>query len=459
VRIDPRVAPAVAAAAAQTKTAVPWLHLPQLFDPNDGVLAYGDDIYVKALAGDLDLNQAAAELTERVNARYGFEFGEVVSEVNCNHLEGTIEVWHMWMDEPGAATLAQIANNFMAFCPTLSIELSAVEREELYERYRNAAVQEQGPDLLIIDNQFVANLVIDGLVSDLTNLVEPEFLQRYVPGAQETMRYKGKLYGLPATVESMAMYYNTDLVTDPARDLTDLLNQAAPERQVILPIDFYFAYWGVPAFGGRLFDAEGRVILNEGGFAEWLSWLQRAQDQPGVKWTTDRQQALELFIQNEAAYLAGEKWMLTPLQRELGAGKVGVVPLPAGPRGEAGPFLVVGGLLLNQASGPTESALALAFAKYITDLESQTLLMEEANYVPANVNVDTTDHPAIGGFLTQARTAFVPPNDRVEQVLDMLYSDYNIYEEVLVGGQNPAEAVNILTKLVNETHNAAEPKD
>ena len=126
---------------------------------------------------------------------------------------------------------------------------------------------------------------------------------------------------------------------------------------------------------------------------------------------------------------------------------------------ETGPFLVVGGLLLNQASNPVESAIAFEFAKYITDLESQTLLMEQANYVPANVNIDTTDHPVIGGFLEQARTAFVTPNDRVDQVLFMWRSDYDIYREVLVGGQNPSAAVDHFTKAVNEAYHAAEPQN
>ena len=106
-----------------------------------------------------------------------------------------------------------------------------------------------------------------------------------------------------------------------------------------------------------------------------------------------------------------------------------------------------------------EGALALEFARYIAGLESQTLLMKQANYVPANVNVATTGHPIIGGFLEQARTAAVVPNDRVEQVVFMWYSDYDIYEEVLVGGQNPSKAVNIFTKLVNEAHNGAEPQN
>ena len=40
-----------------------------------------------------------------------------------------------------------------------------------------------------------------------------------------------------------------------------------------------------------------------------------------------------------------------------------------------------------------------------------------------------------------------------------LYSDYDIYQEVLVGDQNPSEAVNHLTKLVNEAFSPAKQKN
>jgi ABC-type glycerol-3-phosphate transport system substrate-binding protein len=444
VRIDPRVAPAVAAVAAQTKTAVPLLNLPQTFD----VLANGDDSYVRALAGDIGLNEAATELTNLVNAKYGLEAGEVATAVSCD-FEGTIEIWHSW-PEPEAIALNQIANNFMQLCPTASIQLTPISsQEELYTRYRTAVALDQGPDLLSLDTRWVVLLAADGLLHDLTDNVELTFLQRYVPGAQETMRYKGRLYGLPVSMEPMALYYNTDLVTDPARDLADLLNQAAPERPVVLPIDFLQAYWGVPAFGGRIMDAEYRVILDEGGFAVWLSWLQAAQDQPGMILTTDLQEAIGLFVQGKAAYLAGYKELLNLLQMELGTEKVGVVPLPAGPKGESGPYLGVEALLLNPASDVAERALALEFAKYVASLESQTLLMRQANLVPANVNVDTTAYPAIGGFLDQAGTSFVPANEMVHHMFTVFDWGDDLYQEVLLDGQDPVAAAINFSNFVN----------
>jgi len=352
--------------------------------------------------------------------------------------------------EPEATALTQIADNFMQLCSSASIRLTPTSSpEELYTRYRTAVAVGQGPDLLSLDTRWVVLLAADGLLHDLTDGVEPAFLQRYVPGAQETLRYKGRLYGLPIAMAPMALYYNTDLVADPARDLTDLLNQAAPERQVVLPINFVGAYWGVPAFGGRIMDADYRVILDEGGFAEWLNWLQVAQDQPGMILTTDLTEAIGLFVQGKAAYLAGDKALLNLLQTELGKEKVGVVPLPAGPRGESGPFLAVESLLLNPASDGAERVLALEFAKYIAGLESQTLLMQQANVVPANVNVDTTAYPAIGGFLDQSRTVFVPANEMVHHMFTVFDWGDDLYEEVLLDGQDPVVAAKNFTDFVN----------
>ena len=445
VRIDPRVAPALAAVVAQTKTAIPALNLPQVFD----VISAGDDIYVKALAGEMGLNEAARDLTQQVNIKNGFESKPTVSEGACS-ISGDIQVWHSW-PEPDATVLGQIANGFIEQCPLVSIELQGATRDDLPDRFWEAASLSQAPDLLLIDNQYVARLAAAELVNDLTNDVDSEFLQRYVPGAQETMRFKGKLYGLPISMESMALYYNTDLVTDPARDLTDLLNQAAPEQQVVVQLGFYRAYWGIQAFGGQMFNADDQIALNEGGFSDWLTWLQKAEDQPGITLINDQDEALALFAQGKAAYLTGEKWMLNPLQEVLGREKVGVVSLPAGPKGEAGPFLVVEAALINQASGAIEQTVAFEFAKYMTELENQTLLMEQANRVPANVNVDTTAYPAIGGFLEQARTSFVPPNDLAEPVLTLMEQGQQIYIDVLEGGREPAEVVEDFVKSMGNT--------
>ena len=46
---------------------------------------------------------------------------------------------------------------------------------------------------------------------------------------------------------------------------------------------------GLGAFGGSLFDADGQLTLSQGGFINWLDFLQQAQALPGFILDTDTQ--------------------------------------------------------------------------------------------------------------------------------------------------------------------------
>ena len=115
--------------------------------------------------------------------------------------------------------------------------------------------------------------------------------------------------------------------------------------------------------------------------------------------------------------------------------------LPAGPARESGPFLTTQGIMLNQTTGDDEqqTLLALAFAKHLTNLESQTLLMTQANQIPSNVNVDTSEYPAIAEFLKQAETAVTFSDDPNRDVLFARID--KVYNDVLNEAVDPIEAI------------------
>ena len=84
------------------------------------------------------------------------------------------------------------------------------------------------------------------------------------------------------------------------------------------------------------------------------------------------------------------------------------------------------------------AALALAFAVHATTTENQSLLMNQAFRVPANVKVDTTDvDPAIAGFLSQAQLVTVPPN--VAQMTTIREQGEQMYKQLLESDKEPSE--------------------
>jgi len=424
-RINRRISPAVAGFVEQSKTAIPLLLIPQMFD----AIELGQDTYLQVLEGLADPTEATYQLTQTVNEKSNLETVETTTEVTCGET-GFIEIWHAWPRDE-AAVLEKIGERYSALCPGSEIVLTSVEAGDLFTQYRQAVQNGEGPDLLLISSEYAGRLASAELVSNVDDMVDPSFLQRYIPNVPEAMRFEGNLYGLPIMMDTIALYYNANLVSEPPVDLGDLLSQIGPDRQVALPYSpFSIAHWGITAFGGRLFDVEGNLTITDGRFEEWLQWLRESGDQPGMVLTRDQTAAAALFTQGEAIYFVGERAMLGDLQEQLGETRVRVAPLPAGPEGSSGPILDVQGLMFNPESRDLDTALA--FAEYMAGTESQSMLMKDGNLMPANILVrDPVASPAITGFLDQATTAVVlsnrPETDTIFGLGDIIYA--NVLEQ------------------------------
>ncbi len=424
-RIDRRISPAVAGFIDQSKTAIPMLLLPQIF----GAIEQGQESYLQALQGLVAPGEAAYALTAAVNDAYDLEYVAATDDPVCD-AKAIIDIWHAWPEDE-ARLLQRVGRDFTAHCPQVTFAFTSFDPDDLFARYRQALQEGQGPDLLLISSEFTTRLASAGLVADITDQIEPEFLQRYLPEVPMALRFDGSLYGLPLTMETMALYYNDYLVDEPPVDLGDLLSQIGPDRQFAMPYTPLAAvHWGIPAFGGRLFDVDGNLAITEGHFDEWLSWLQEADDHPGMILTRDRKTARDLFTSGQVAYLVGERELLPYLQEQMGANRVRVAPLPAGPEGSAGPILTVQGLVINPDAD--DPVAALEFTKFAMDRDSQKLLMSEGNLLPATASVvNANAYPALAGFVAQANTAVVINNHSETDTIFRL-GDI-IYEQVLNG--------------------------
>ena len=94
-------------------------------------------------------------------------------------------------------------------------------------------------------------LADDGVLRDISETVAVETLDRYMDASLAGLKYKDRVYGLPATLDVMALYYNKRLVDTPPATLDALLAQAADGATVLISTGFPDVFWGVQAFGGR----------------------------------------------------------------------------------------------------------------------------------------------------------------------------------------------------------------
>lgn len=360
---------------------------------------------------------------------------------------GTLVVWHILDDEAEQAALDRVVTRFVDIYEDAEIILQYVERDELLDRYRTAAEMGLGPNLMLGQSDWVQSLARDGLIADLTSL-EPR-TDIYYTRALASLRDETGLYGLPFALHLQALYYNRDLVDQPPQTLDDLLNAAEMGQSVGINTHFDEVFWGVQAFGGELFDDTGRVVLDEGSFANWLSWLSDAQTASGMFLERDLTTLIDLFTSSRIAYLVGGPDILPQLRTELGAERIGVATLPDGPGGVAGPLLEVDAWMINPASSGAQTQLALLLASFVSNTEQASLLMREAQIVPANrrVRVDERIYPAVHGFREQVQTALPLPN--LPQLLRVRELGDDLMVRVLEGLVTPSEVAQEITTTVN----------
>jgi ABC-type glycerol-3-phosphate transport system substrate-binding protein len=403
VQIDPQVYPIVAAFVVQSKTAVPYLNLPQM----DTVQSDGDEVYLQALTGEAEPNEAAMTFTERINEMYGFESVDVLAEGAECQLSGRLEVWHRWPDTPVSAALQLLADEFAQSCPNASITLTGWESDALRQQYQAVGGQAAGPDLVLAPSNWLPAWAGQALITDLSGVIEPETFQQYHTVAAGSMAVDGSLYGIPLWLNLVALYYRADLVSDLPDFIDGLFMQAGSDRPGLLPVDAAHSVWTASAFGALTYDETYQLQIDPENAVTWLEWLQSAHDFSGITLSLDSGELSAIFKAGQANYYVGEAMELAELQLALDSTMLQVSPLPPGPAGDAYPQLITEGLMINPAvlADSDTLGLALAFGDLLSGQYGQNQLVQQASLVPGNINVDTTDYPVIAGFLQQAETA------------------------------------------------------
>lgn len=442
VQPNARLYPGIAGFATQARTAVA---IPNT-DAMEQVLELGDTLLQQVLSGVLLSSEAASTITQEVNAASGFDLAE--ADATFCTLSGDLRLWHSW-GENRLAALEAIVADYETRCRNVTIDLVNLRSEAAVLRgFEAVAGTSAAPTALLVSSEAVRTLAFNDQIA----LLMPPDTQQYSPASLETLRVRNALYGLPISIETNALYYNTDQITDPAATLDDLLTAARAGIGVALPRRFWTAYWGAPAYGATLFDATGRVTLDAGGFTEWLTWMQQMSTQPSVMLGTD-QANRAAFASGTVAYYVGPPAALPEFQAALGSDTVRAIVLPSGPVAAAAPILTTSALVVSSGQGEQVTEIAIDFGAFLTDIQSQQILLEEAQQVPANVNVVLEERPNFAPFRQQSLRTTVLPN--IPQVEALLEEGDRVYRAVLDEGVPPAEAVANFVASVNEANGFA----
>jgi multiple sugar transport system substrate-binding protein len=293
---------------------------------------------------------------------------------------------------------------------------AADQRHQLYVQWLNAHAPE--PDVLQLDVIWTPEFAAAGWIASLDRF-QPS-LDDFFPAAVTAGRWKGSAYALPWFIDVGMLYWRTDIVPHAPRDLAELrqfAGQAVREGHVPFGlvwqgaryeglVTVFLEYLG--AFGGRILDSDGRVVVDSEAAERALVWMRDAVHADGFVppsvLTWQEEQTRFAFQNGQAAFMRNWPYAYALLQdasQSSVAGRFAVTSMPGAAGG--GPTAALGGSMLGVNAYSDQPADAYRLIAYLLQPEQMIERARIAGQFPTR--------PALYRTRELAAALAIPPAD------------------------------------------------
>ena len=271
--------------------------------------------------------------------------------------------------------------------PSINVELRATpdaadQRHQLYVQWLNARASE--PDVLQLDVVWTPEFAAAGWIASLDRF-QPR-VGDFFNAAVTADRWNGTLYALPWFIDVGMLYWRTDLVPGPPRDVDDLVRLAKRARRE-RGVPFGFVWQGaryeglvtvflehLGAFGGAILDDRSRVVVDSEAAEKALTYMRDAiyidDVVPPAVLTWQEEQTRFSFQSGQAVFMRNWPYAYALLQDQSQssvAGRFGVTSMPAGPGGM--PTAALGGSALAMNAYSDQPAAAYELIDFLLQPE------------------------------------------------------------------------------------------
>ncbi|HIB1902137.1 TPA: extracellular solute-binding protein [Enterococcus faecium] len=281
--------------------------------------------------------------------------------------------------------------------------------------------------------------------------------------------YDGKIYGEPAVIETLVLYYNKDLVDTAPVTFKDLENLSKDSRFAFESeagkntgflakwTDFYYSYGLIAGYGGYVFGDDGTdpsdIGLNNAGAVEGISyatdWFQNVwpKGMQDIKSAGDF--ASQQFMSNKTAAIIDGPWQAqTYKENNI---NYGVAKIPTLNNGQ--PYQPFGGgkgwVVSNYAKNKD---LSQKWLDYVTNQENQEKFFEMVNEIPANQQARETakakNDELTTAVIEQYETAQAMPN--IPEMGEVWTGAENLMFDAASGSKTPKESADEAVKTISE---------
>jgi arabinogalactan oligomer/maltooligosaccharide transport system substrate-binding protein len=356
---------------------------------------------------------------------------------------GEVTLWHAYQTGSSEeSTLAELIVNAQAAYPDLTINVLQIPFDQIFNKYQQEVAAGGGPDMFVAPNDDLGNWVRGGLVLDITDKLAGK-LDKVSGPAVDGMKVDGKMYGVPESAKAVALYYNKELLPEPPKSTDEVMQMVKDGKMLVNVQGAYHLFGWSGAFGGKLLDDSSKCIADQGGWVDFMQYLVDLKA-AGAIFEPDYGKAETLFRQGEAAMFVNGPWALGDYKKDLGD-KLGVAPMPDGPKGPASPLNGIDGFYLNPNSKNIDGALELAL--FLVSQASSQIYTDKAGHVPVRSDVTSAD-PLISAFAAASATGY--PRPQSAEFANYWGPFGDMFTKVLEGAMTPADGVAEACKAMND---------
>ncbi|HFI0567414.1 TPA: extracellular solute-binding protein [Streptococcus suis] len=321
------------------------------------------------------------------------------------------------------------------------------------------------PDVMMAPYDRVGSLGSEGQLSELT-LADTS---KADDTTTALVTNDGKVYGSPAVIETLVLYYNKDLLTEAPKTFADLEKLATDSKYAFEGesgkttafladwTNFYYTYGLLAGYGGYVFGDNGTNpsdigLANDGAIKAieyaktWYEkWPQGLQDSTAANNLINTQ-----FTDGKAAAIIEGPWKAASY-KEAGLNYgVATIPTLANDKEYAA---FGGGKAWVVPTGSQNPEMAQKFVDYLTSTDQQKALYDATNEVPANTEAREY---AVGknDELTTAvinQFASAQPMPNISEMSTVWEPAANMLFDAASGAKDPKTAATDAVKLIEDT--------
>lgn len=320
----------------------------------------------------------------------------------------------------------------------------------------------KGPDVTMSPYDRVGQ---QGSQGNLAEVKLPEE-DRYTDRDKQQVMIDDKIYGAPAAVESVILFYNKDLIAEAPKTFKDLealskdSKYADGDKNVGFLArwtDFYYTYGLLAGYGGYIFGDDGKNVneigLNNTGAVEGITyatdWFKNVWPQGMLDISSNENLMLDYFTNGKTAAIIYGPWGAVNF-KESGI-NYGVAKIPTLDNGND--YETFGGgkawVVSNFAK---DKEMAQKFLDYVTNEKNQEELYTMRNDVPANKQaqekVKAKNDPLATAVIEQYSVSQPMPN--VPEMAEVWSGGENMMFDAGSGKMTPKEAADSAVKTIED---------